>query len=170
MVGIQFENSVGQFSVLIDIFVSYLVTTGPYLLVALTANALLSKVVKKQWLFIVAEKYGHLWLVRYTILPILGLFVMTNPSSYELGSQLKEDQKPAFYDASVSFCHPVTGFFPYSNSGELFFLIGALYPIVKLDISLWTFALIYFLAGIAVMWIRGTVTELLTKRYLKQVE
>jgi glucitol/sorbitol PTS system EIIC component len=167
--GIQFENSIGQVSVLIDIFISYLVAVGPYLLVILTANAFLSKLIKKEWLFHLAEKYGHLWLIRYTLLPILGLFVMANPSCYELGDKLKEDQKPAFYDASVSFCHPVTGFFPYSNSGELFFLIGALYPIVKLELSLWTFALIYFLAGIAVMWIRGTVTELLTKKYLKQV-
>jgi len=162
------KQSLGPFYIYIEIFISYLVLTGPFILLALTINALLAKLVKKQWVFSIAARYGHIRIIRYTVLPFLGLFTMTNPSCYEVGNQLEEKDKPAFYDASVSFCHPVTGLFPYSNSGELFFLIGSLYPVIKLNISIVQYGVLYFIAGLLVILIRGTVTEILTQRFLKK--
>ncbi len=164
------QDNLGSMYKFIEIFLSYLVIVGPFILVALTINAFLSKMVKKQWIFHLAEKFGHIRLVRYTFLPFISLFAMTNPSCYEVGDKLKEKHKPAFYDAAVSFCHPITGLFPYSNSGELFFLIGALYPVIKLDLSLFQFGIAYFLIGLAVILIRGTVTEWLTKKMIRNME
>ena len=162
------KNSLGPFYVYIEIFLSYLILTGPFILIALTINAFLSKLVKRQWVLYLASKLGHYRIIRYMILPFVSLFSMTSPSCYEVGSKLKEEHKPAFYDSSVSFCHPVTGLFPYSNSGELFFLIGVLYPVIVLDMSLVQFGLTYFLIGMMVIMIRGTVTEILTRRILER--
>lgn len=164
------KHNVGPMYTFIDIFLSYLIIIGPFILVALTINAFLSKWVKKQWIFQLASKFGHISLVRYILLPFISLFAMTNPSCYEVGNQLKEKDKPAFYDAAVSLCHPVTGLFPYSNSGELFFLIGALYPVIKLDISLFEFGITYFMIGLIIIFIRATVTEFLTKQFIKSME
>ncbi|MGO0916374.1 PTS glucitol/sorbitol transporter subunit IIC [Clostridioides difficile] len=39
---------------------------------------------------------------------------------YTFGRFLKEEHKAGFYDAAVSFVHPITGLFPHANAGELF--------------------------------------------------
>jgi PTS system glucitol/sorbitol-specific IIC component len=164
------QNSLGPFYVYVEVFFTYLMLTGPFILLALTINAFLSKLVQRHWVFYIAERFGQFRVVRYMVLPFVSLFAMTNPSCYEVGSQLKEKHKPAFYDASVSFCHPITGLFPYSNSGEIFFLIGAIYPVIKLDLSLIQFGIIYFIVGLVVSMIRGIVTEILTEKFLRRAK
>jgi PTS system glucitol/sorbitol-specific IIC component len=161
------EQPWGPLKPFIEVFLSYLIVTGPFILVALTINSLLAKCVKKEWVFALAKMLGHIRIFRYMLIPFVSLFALTNPSCYETGKFMKEEHKPSFYDASVSFCHPITGLFPYSNSGELFFFLGMLYPIIKLDLPLWQFGLGYLLAGFLIIFLRGTVTELLTERFLK---
>ncbi|EXX85361.1 PTS sorbitol transporter subunit IIC [Paenibacillus darwinianus] len=163
------EGYAGPLKPFVDIFLSYLFTTGPYILVSLAIGSLLSKLVQKQWVFWIAEHFGQFRVVRYMLLPFLSLFALTNPACYEIGSALKERHKPAFYDAAVSFCHPVTGLFPFSNSGEIFFLIGALYPVIKLGIPVWQFAIAYFVIGLVVIMIKALMTEYLTQRFLNQL-
>lgn len=99
---------------------------------------------------------------RYTLMPILSLLLLANPMAYTFGRFLPEHQKPAFYDSAVSFCHPVTSFFPYANAGEIFVWLGIADGITKLHLAIAPLAVRYFLVGIVVILIRGLLTERIT--------
>jgi glucitol/sorbitol PTS system EIIC component len=101
--------------------------------------------------------------LRYTVFPVLAVFFLTNPMCYSFGKFVEEKQKPAFYDAAVSFVHPITGLFPHANAGELFVWLGISSGLTTLGLSLGPLALRYFLVGVIVILIRGIVTETLTK-------
>ena len=55
------------------------------------------------------QKITKYTILRYTLLPIMAVIFLTNPAMYTFGRFLKKEHKAAFYDATVSFCHPVTG-------------------------------------------------------------
>lgn len=103
--------------------------------------------------------------LRYTVMPILALLLLANPMAYTFGRFLPEYQKPAFYDSAVSFCHPITSFFPYANAGEIFVWLGVADGITKLHLSIAPLAVRYFLVGVVVILMRGILTERIT-RYL----
>jgi len=103
------------------------------------------------------------WLTRYTIMPIISVLLLTNPICYSFGRFLRERHKPAFYDAAVSFVHPVTTFFPYANAGELFVWLGVADGLTRLHLSIVPLAIRYFVLGIVVIFIRGVVTERITE-------
>ncbi len=105
--------------------------------------------------------------LRYTVFPVLAVFFLTNPMCYSFGKFVEEKQKPAFYDAAVSFVHPITGLFPHANAGELFVWIGISSGLTTLGLSLGPLALRYFIVGVIVILIRGIVTETLTKMMWK---
>ncbi len=106
-------------------------------------------------------------ILRYSLFPVLAVFFMTNPMCYTFGRFVEEKQKPAFYDAAVSFVHPILGLFPHANAGELFVWTGISVGITQLGLSVAPLALRYFLAGVIVILIRGLVTETLTKMMWK---
>jgi len=106
-------------------------------------------------------------ILRYTVFPVLAVFFLTNPMCYSFGKFVEEKQKPAFYDAAVSFVHPITGLFPHANAGELFVWIGISSGLTTLGLSLGPLALRYFIVGVIVILIRGIVTETLTKMMWK---
>ena len=108
------------------------------------------------------------WFTRYTIMPILAMLMLTNPMAYTFGRFLRERHKPAFYDSAVSFCHPVTTFFPYANAGELFVWLGVANGITQLGQSTVPLAVRYFAVGVVVILIRGVVTELITGYLIKR--
>ncbi|MFZ7131078.1 MAG: PTS glucitol/sorbitol transporter subunit IIC [Eubacteriales bacterium] len=99
---------------------------------------------------------------RYTVFPILAMFFLTNPMAYTFGKFLEEKYKPAFYDAAVSFCHPITGLFPHANAGELFVYLGIADGITTLGLPISGLAVRYLIVGIIVIFIRGVVTERIT--------
>ncbi|MBS3972730.1 MAG: PTS glucitol/sorbitol transporter subunit IIC [Erysipelotrichia bacterium] len=105
--------------------------------------------------------------LRYTVFPVLAVFFLTNPMCYSFGKFVEEKQKPAFYDAAVSFVHPITGLFPHANAGELFVWLGISSGLTTLGLSLGPLALRYFIVGVIVILIRGVVTETLTKMMWK---
>lgn len=78
---------------------------------------------------------------------------------YTLGRFVKEKYKPAFYDTTVSFIHPVTGLFPHANPAELFVYMGIAAGLTQQGLSLGDLAVRYFLVGIVVIFIRGVITE-----------
>ena len=108
-------------------------------------------------------------LLRYTVLPVIGLFFFTSPMCFTLGRFLEERHKPAFYDATVSFCHPITGLFPHAHAGEICVYNGVTAGLLTLGYrQLGDIAIRYFLMGLVVILLRGIVCEQLTRQFLKK--
>ena len=142
----------------------------PTLIVLLTAVNALVRLIgpeKIENLGVKASQPGLQWYpVRYMVLPFLAVFLLTNPMAYTMGRFLPEKYKPAFYDAAVSYVHPITGIFPHANPGELFVYLGIAAGITELGFGLGDLALRYLLVGLVVIFIRGIVTELITARMM----
>lgn len=140
-------------------FVGYVTGIIPTLVVLITAVNSLIKIIGEKRVESAAMFCSKNIVLRYTVLPILSMFFLTNPMAYTFGRFLREEHKPAFYDATVSFCHPITGLFPHANAGELFVYMGIATGITTLGMDSTPLALRYFLVGIIVILIRGIVTE-----------
>lgn len=118
-----------------------------------------------------ASQEGILFLpLRYLLLPVISVFILTNPMAYTMGRFLPEKYKPAFYDAAVSFVHPPLGLLPHVNPGELFVWAGIATGVTTaygVDATT-NLAVRYFITGLAVILIRGIVTERLTAMMWKK--
>ena len=101
--------------------------------------------------------------MQTAFLPVLAVLFLGNPMCYTFGNFVEQKYKPAYYDAAVSFVHPVTGLFPHANGGELFVYMGIAAGITTLGLPLGDLAVRYFIVGIVVILLRGIVTE---KMYL----
>lgn len=99
------------------------------------------------------------FLCRYLILPVIAVLCLANPMCYTFGRFVDEKYKPAYYDACVSFLHPVTGLFPHANAGELFVYMGIAAGVQKLGFQIGELAVRYFIVGLIVILIRGLLTE-----------
>lgn len=139
----------------------------PTLIVLMVAINSIIKMVGEDRVNAVAATLGANAFTRYTIMPILGVFFLGNPMCYTFGRFLDEDYKPAYYDASVSFVHPITGLFPHANGGELFVWIGISSGLTTLGHNISTLAVWYLIVGLIVIFIRGIVTEYIYK-FLKK--
>ncbi len=146
----------------------------PTLIVLLTAVNALVRLIgaeKIENLGKAAARPGLQWYpVRYMVLPFVSVFMLTNPMAYTMGRFLPERYKPAFYDSSVSFVHPILGIFPHANPGELFVYLGIATGIQALGLGLGDLAVRYLLVGLVVIFIRGIVTEIITARMMKRSE
>lgn len=154
----------GLFQAGADQFVSFL--SGMLPLIAcliLFVNALI-KFVGEDRVFGFMKKMTRFTILRYTVIPFLACFFLTNPMCYTFGTFLEEKYKAGFYDATVSMLHPITGLFPHANSSELFVWLGisAGYTTVGNTNNL---AIRFLLTGFLVCLIRGVVTEQLAKRF-----
>jgi len=142
----------------------------PTLIVLLTAVNALVRLIgpdKVENLGRKAAQPGLIWYpVRYMVLPFLAVFFLTNPMAYTIGRFLPEMYKPAFYDSAVSFVHPITGLFPHANPGELFVYLGIAAGITTLGFGLGDIAIRFLLVGLVVIFIRGIVTEFITRRMM----
>lgn len=161
-------NFIGLFQAGADTFVGFLTGIIPLLVVLLTFTnsivALIGQNKVERW----AQKWSSNIIFRYSLIPILSVLMLTNPMCYTFGKFVKEEYKPALYDATVSFVHPVTGIFPYANAGELFVYLGIANGITKLGLSTGSLAVRYLIAGIIVIFIRGIVTERLTLFFMNR--
>ncbi|MDP4083769.1 MAG: PTS glucitol/sorbitol transporter subunit IIC [Bacillota bacterium] len=142
----------------------------PTLVVLLTFTHFIIKIVGEERVNRIIQFAAKYTLLRYTLMPILSVLLLTNPMAYTFGRFLPEKQKPAFYDSAVSFVHPVTSLFPYANAGELFVYIGIANGIKQLHLPVAGLAVRYFLVGIVVILIRGIVTEAITKYLANRME
>lgn len=153
-------------------FTDLVVGIIPLLIVLLTAvNAAVRLIGPEriERLGLAAARPGIVWYpVRYLILPVLAVFFFTNPMCYTVGRFLPERFKPAFYDSSVSFVHPITGLFPHANSGELFVYFGVAAGLTSLGLPLGDLAVRYFLIGMLVILLRGILTEFITARMMSR--
>ncbi len=156
------EWFIGLFQAGAETFVGFVTGIIPLLIVLLTAFYALTNLVGEQRIQRVARFAAGNVLTRYTLLPLLAVFFLTNPMAYTFGTFLDERYKPAFYDAAVSFVHPPLGLFPHVNAAELFVWLGVAEGIRQQNLPLGPLAIRYLIAGLIVIFIRGIVTERIT--------
>jgi PTS system glucitol/sorbitol-specific IIC component len=164
------EHFIGMFSAGGETFMGLLKGIVPTLVVLLTFTYAVIKFIGEDRVSKAIQFAAKYTLLRYTLMPILSVLMLTNPMAYTFGRFLPEKQKPAFYDSAVSFVHPVTGLFPYANAGELFVYLGIANGIKELGLPIADLAVRYFIVGIVVILMRGIITELITKYLAKKVE
>ena len=140
----------------------------PTLITLMTAVNALVKFVGQERIDNIAQTAGKYTILRYTVMPLMAVFFLTNPMAYTFGRFLPEKYKPAFYDAAVSFVHPIVGLFPHANPAELFVYMGIAQGVEQLGFPLGQLAIRYFIVGLIVILIRGIVTEKLTLRMMRQ--
>lgn len=144
----------------------------PTLVVLLTASYTMSALVSQQRIRGLARLLSKNSVTRYALLPLLAMFFLSNPAAYTFGVFLEERHKPAFYDTTVSLCHPITGLFPHCNPSELFVWLGVASGITALAqthavaFSLPKLALYYLGVALLTNLLRGGVTEALTHRMM----
>ncbi|MCC0629920.1 PTS glucitol/sorbitol transporter subunit IIC [Clostridioides sp. ES-S-0108-01] len=140
-------------------FVGLVSGTLPTLIVLMVAINSLIKIIGEERVNNWASKLGKNSFTRYILLPLVSVFFLGNPMCYTFGRFLKEEHKAGFYDAAVSFVHPITGLFPHANAGELFVWLGISAGLTTLGKETTTLALWYFIVGLIVIFIRGIITE-----------
>ncbi|WP_209123982.1 PTS glucitol/sorbitol transporter subunit IIC [Alkalihalobacillus sp. BA299] len=161
------EGFIGMFQKGGETFMGLVTGIIPTLICLITAVNALIKMVGEERINKFAQKCTKNIILRYSVLPVLAVFFLTNPMAYTFGKFLPERQKPAFYDSSVSFVHPITGLFPHANPAELFVYMGIAAGITELGLSLGPLAIRFFIVGVIVILIRGIVTEIITVRMMK---
>lgn len=157
------EWFIGLFQAGAETFTGFVTGIIPLLIVLLTAFYTLINLIGQDRVQRVARFAAGNIFTRYSLLPLMAVFFLTNPMAYTFGTFLEEKYKPAFYDAAVSFVHPPLGLFPHVNPGEIFVWLGVAVGIQKLDLPLGDLAVRYFLAGLVVIFIRGLVTQYITQ-------
>jgi len=168
------EAFIGVFNAGGKTFVGFVTGILPTLIVLLTAVYTIIALVGEQRVHRLAKFAAGNVITRYTLLPLLAMFFLTNPMAYTFGMFVEEKHKPAFYDSAVSLCHPITGLFPHANPGELFVWLGVAAAITKLaetqqvPFSLAKLALAYLLVGLFVNLLKGVVTERITALIAKR--
>ncbi len=152
-----------------EVFAGFVVGIIPTLVVLMTAFYAITELVGEERVHGLARSAGRIALTRYTLLPVLAVFFLTNPMAYTFGSFLDEKYKPAFYDAAVSYVHPPLGLFPHINPGEYFVWGGILVALLELEkngavpqgyhikVAIW-----YAIVGLIVILLKGMLTERIT--------
>ncbi|MGG1963074.1 PTS glucitol/sorbitol transporter subunit IIC [Bacillus pumilus] len=157
------EHFIGMFEAGGKQFMGLVTGIVPTLVVLLTFTYAVMKFIGEERVNRAIQFAAKYTILRYTLMPILSVLILTNPMAYTFGRFLPEKQKPAFYDSAVSFVHPVTSLFPYANAGELFVYLGVANGIKEAGYSMSELAVRYFLVGIVVILLRGIITEWITK-------
>ncbi|MBB3908766.1 PTS glucitol/sorbitol transporter subunit IIC [Anoxybacteroides rupiense] len=164
------EHFIGMFQAGGETFMGMFTGIIPTLIVLLTFTYAVIKFIGEERVNQAIQFASKYMLLRYTVMPILSVLLLTNPMCYTFGRFLPEKQKPAFYDSAVSFVHPVTALFPYANAGELFVYLGIANGIKEAGYSMSELAVRYFLVGIVVILLRGIITEYITKFLARRME
>lgn len=160
---------IGLFNASAKSFVDMATGIIPLLLVLLTFMYAVTTWIGEERVTHAVQWAGKHAVTRYTIIPLIATIMLTNPMCYTFGRFLPERYKPAYYDATVSFVHPVTAFFPHANGGELFVWTGVAAGVMKVDNGAYArLAALYFLVGLVVICIRGMVTQWITNILVKR--
>lgn len=152
------EGFIGMFQAGADTFVGFLTGIIPLLITLILAVNALIKIIGEERVFGFMRVCTKFIVLRYTLIPFLACFFLTNPMCYTFGRFLKEEHKAAYYDATVSMVHPIVGLFPHANAAELFVYLGVAAGFEQVG-NQSELALRYLLAGFVIILIRGIVTE-----------
>ncbi|MEG0377211.1 MAG: PTS glucitol/sorbitol transporter subunit IIC [Eubacterium sp.] len=146
----------------------YVLSLLPWIIIMITFMNILFKLIGLNRIEKAGNVLGKNFLTRWTLMPVLGMMFSGNPMTYPYARFLPEKHKVAFFDAAISYCHPVTGLFPHSNPGELFVFLGIASGVFYQGMmtgqgiaSIGGLGLQYFLVGIVMIFIRGCVTQLI---------
>lgn len=142
-----------------ETFTAFVTGIIPLIIVLMTAVNSLIKLIGEERFYKLAKKATRYTLTRYTVVPVLAIIFMGSPMCFTFGQFVEEKYKPAFYDAAVSFVHPVTGLFPHANGSELFVYMGIAAGVQAMGYELGELAVRYFLVGLVVILLRGIITE-----------
>ncbi len=153
---------IGLFQAGGEVFVGFVTGIIPTLIVLLTFFYTVTNLIGEDRIHRAARFAAGNILTRYTLLPVLAVFFLTNPMAYTFGTFLDERYKPAFYDSAVSFVHPPLGIFPHVNPAELFVWLGVARGLQEANLPLGPLAVRYIIAGLIVIFIRGLVTQYIT--------
>lgn len=162
------KNFIGLFEAGGEQFMAFMTGIIPLLIVLLTFTYSIIAFIGEERVNKAIKASAKFLLLRYTVMPVLSVLLLTSPMAYTFGKFVEEDEKPAFYDAVVSFLHPVTGLFPYANAGELFVYLGIANGVMKAGYDQGSLAVRYFLCGIVIIFVRGFITEKITKFLMKR--
>ena len=89
------DGFMGMFQAGADTFVGFLTTIVPLLIsLILFVNALI-KIIGEKRVFGFMQRCTKFTLLRYTLIPFLACFFLTNPMCYTFGRFLKEEHKAA---------------------------------------------------------------------------
>ena len=153
---------IGLFQAGGEVFVGFVTGIIPTLIVLLTFFYTITNLIGEDRIHRAARFAAGNIFTRYTLLPVLAVFFLTNPMAYTFGTFLDERYKPAFYDSAVSFVHPPLGIFPHVNPAELFVWLGVARGLQELNLPLGPLAVRYIIAGLIVIFIRGLMTQYIT--------
>ncbi len=162
-------NFIGLFNASGQAFLGLVTGILPTLIVLLTLMFAITTWVGEERVTRAVQWASRYAITRYTLMPVLAVILLTNPMCYSFGVFLPERQKPAFYDSAVSFVHPVTAFFPHANAGEIFVWAGVSAGVLAADPAKYPLlALLYFGTGIVVIFLRGIITEGITRLLIRR--
>lgn len=163
------EHFIGLFNEAATQFAGLVTGILPLLMVMLTAMYAITTWIGEERVTHAIQWAGRWAITRYTIMPFLAMLLLTNPMAYTFGRFLPERYKPAFYDSTVSFCHPITALFPHANAGEIFVWAGVSAGVQQAAPDKYaTLAILYFLVGLIVILIRGIATQWMTGILIKR--
>lgn len=162
------DGFIGLFEEGADVFMDYMTGIIPLLITLITAVNALVKLIGEDRVDAFLQKITKYALLRYTLVPLIAVFFFTNPMCYTVGRFLPEKYKPAFYDSTVSFVHPITGLFPHANSAELFIWLGVAEGYTAAGGSQAQLGLMFLLTGLIVILMRGLVSERISHYMFKK--
>lgn len=162
------DGFIGMFEEGADVFMDYITGIIPLLITLITAVNAVVRLVGEDRINNFIQKITRFALLRYTLVPFLSVFFFTNPMCYTVGKFMPERYKPAFYDSTVSFVHPVTGLFPHANSAELFIWLGVAQGYSAAGGNQSRLALVFLLTGLLVILMRGFITERISIHFFKK--
>lgn len=163
------ENFIGLFNAAAEAFLGLASGILPLLMVMLTFMYALTTWIGEERVTRGVQWAGRFSVTRYTVMPFLAMLLLTNPMAYTFGRFLPERYKPAFYDSTVSFCHPITSLFPHANAGEIFVWAGVSAGVMTAAPDKYaTLAILYFLVGLVVIFIRGYATQWMTALLIRR--
>jgi PTS system glucitol/sorbitol-specific IIC component len=162
------DDFIGMFQAGAEVLMGFITGIIPLLIVLITVVNAFIKIVGEDRIFRFMKAISKYTIFRYTLIPFLSVFFLTNPMCYTFGQFLPEKQKPAFYDSAVSFVHPITGLFPHANAAELFIFLGIAQGFAHVG-SQSRLGLMYLIVGLIVCLVRGIVTEKITEFQLKRL-
>lgn len=142
-----------------ELFLKWVTGIIPMIICLMTAINAITKLIGEKKVERFMQKLTKYRLTRYTLVPILAVFFLGNPMCYSFGKFMQEDHKPSYFDACVSFLHPITGLFPHANPGELFVFMGIATGITQLGLPIENLAIRYFIVGVMIIFLRGIITE-----------